>query len=143
MSNVIVQSIVSKARLAELEALSRILKVYKTENAKLYKIVRGLLSQDIAVGKPKDFVELKDNLERLTTENTKLKKELVSKEEVIEKLRADSDSGDLNSDEECSKLRTEYKEILIEIVKLLHKGDYLEMEYILRDQLTRLNYFYS
>ena len=53
------------------------------------------------------------------------------------------DSEDLNSDEKCSKLRTEYKEILIEIVTLLRKGDYQEMEYILRDQLTRLNYFYS
>lgn len=56
---------------------------------------------------------------------------------------ADSDSEGLNSDEEYSELQTEYKETLIEIVTLLRKGEYQEIEYILRDRLTRLNYFYS
>lgn len=124
MSNSTVQSVVSTARLAELEGQSRILKANKTENTKLIKLLRGLASQDIKVGKLDDFVELKTNLERLTTENAQLKKELVSKEEAIEELMADSDSEGLNSDEEYSELQTEYKETLIEIVTLLRKGEY-------------------
>ena len=143
MGNPTVHSVISTAKLVELEAQHQILKAYKTENAKLYKIIRGLTSQDIEVGKSEGFVEFKSKLERLTTENAKLKKELVSKEETIEELMADLDSEDLNSDEKYSELQAEYKETLIEIVTLLRKGDSQEIEYVLRDQLTRLNYFYA
>lgn len=75
--------------------------------------------------------------------NGELRDKVDSLEEKVEQLEADLDFySDEDPDEKCSKLRTEYKEILIEIVTLLRKGDYQEMEYILRDQLTRLNYFY-
>lgn len=45
MSNSTVQSVVSTARLAELEGQSRILKANKTENTKLIKLLRGLASR--------------------------------------------------------------------------------------------------
>ena len=45
-------------------------------------------------------------------------------------------------DEKYLELQTDYKETLIEIVTLLRKGDSQEIEYVLRDHLTRLNYFY-
>lgn len=76
--------------------------------------------------------------------NEKLQDKVNSLEEKVEDQEAYLDFySEEDPDEKYSELLTEYKEALIEIVTLLRKGEYKEMEYVLRDQLTRLNYFYS
>jgi len=99
------------------------------------------------MGKNSDIIsDAEITIAHLRALNEKLQDKVNSLEEKVEDLEAYSDLDSYSEedpDEKCSKLRTEYKETLIEIVTLLRKGEYKEMEYVLRDQLTRLNYFYS
>lgn len=93
-------------------------------------------SQDI-------FSDEETSIAHLRALNGELQDKVDSLEEKVEQL--ESYLGfylNEDPDEKYLELQAEYKETLIEIVTLLRKGDSQEIEYVLRDRLTRLNYFY-
>ena len=93
-------------------------------------------SQDI-------FSDEETSIAHLRAFNGELQDKVDSLEEKVEQL--ESYLGfylNEDPDEKYLELQTDYKETLIEIVTLLRKGDSQEIEYVLRDRLTRLNYFY-
>lgn len=93
-------------------------------------------SQDI-------FSDEETSIAHLRALNGELQDKVDSLEEKVEQL--ESYLGfylNEDPDEKYLELQTDYKETLIEIVTLLRKGDSQEIEYVLRDRLTRLNYFY-
>ena len=93
-------------------------------------------SQDI-------FSDEETSIAHLRALNGELQDKVDSLEEKVEQL--ESYLGfylNEDPDEKYLELQTDYKETLIEIVTLLRKGDSQEIEYVLRDRLTRLNYYY-
>lgn len=93
-------------------------------------------SQDI-------FSDEETSIAHLRALNGELQDKVDSLEEKVEQLEGYLDFYlDEDPDEKYLELYTDYKETLIEIVTLLRKGDSQEVEYILRDRLTRLNYYY-
>lgn len=97
------------------------------------------------MGKSQDiFSDEETSIAHLRALNGELQDKVDSLEEKVEDLEAYLDFySEEDPDEKYSELRTEYKEALIEIVTLLRKEEYSEIEYVVRDCLTRLNYFYT
>ena len=96
------------------------------------------------MGKNSDIISDEEtSVAHLRALNGELQDKVDSLEEKVEQL--ESYLGfylNEDPDEKYLELQTDYKETLIEIVTLLRKGDSQEIEYVLRDRLTRLNYFY-